>query len=113
MATIDRATFEALKATAGADFVRELVDTFLSEAPKMLDELRSALDASDATRFRRAAHSLKSNGNTFGALSFGALARDLELGGIARAKEHGGEAMTRLTEEYARVADALQELKSA
>jgi HPt (histidine-containing phosphotransfer) domain-containing protein len=113
MATIDRPTFEALKATAGADFVRELVDTFLSEAPKMLDELRTALGASDATRFRRAAHSLKSNGNTFGALPFGALARDLELGGIARAKEHGGEAMTRLADEYARVADALRELKSA
>jgi HPt (histidine-containing phosphotransfer) domain-containing protein len=113
MATIDRDTFEALKANAGADFVRELVDTFLNEAPKMLDELRGALDASDATRFRRAAHSLKSNGNTFGALSFGALAKDLELGGIARAKERGGEAMTRLADEYARVADALRELGSA
>jgi len=30
--TIDAATFEELKATAGADFVRELVDTFLADA---------------------------------------------------------------------------------
>ncbi len=27
---IDRATFENLKATAGADFVHELIDTFLT-----------------------------------------------------------------------------------
>jgi HPt (histidine-containing phosphotransfer) domain-containing protein len=112
-APIDRATFDALKATAGADFVRDLVDTFLHEAPKMLDDLRSALAAGDATRFRRAAHSLKSNGNTFGALAFGALARELELGGIARADEHGGEAMARLADEYTRVADALRELRGA
>ena len=31
--TIDAATFDALRTTAGADFVRELVDTFLDEAP--------------------------------------------------------------------------------
>ncbi|HEY1328371.1 MAG TPA: Hpt domain-containing protein [Casimicrobiaceae bacterium] len=113
MPTIDHATFEALQTSAGADFVRDLIDTFLHEAPKMLDDLRSALAAGDATRFRRAAHSLKSNGNTFGALEFGALAKELELGGIARASEHGGEAMTGLAEEYTRVAAALRELQGA
>jgi HPt (histidine-containing phosphotransfer) domain-containing protein len=112
-ATIDRATFDALGSTAGTDFVRELVDTFLAEAPGMLSELRDALAADDATRFRRAAHSLKSNSNTFGALAFGAMAKDLELGGIARARERGGEAITRLTDEYARVCAALTELKGA
>jgi HPt (histidine-containing phosphotransfer) domain-containing protein len=110
---IDRATFAALQDTAGGDFVRELVDTFLHEAPRMLDELRSALAADDAARFRRVAHSLKSNGNTFGALTFAALARDLELGGIARAREGDGEAMIRLDEAYARVAAALRELRGA
>ena len=45
----------------------------------MLAELRAARAAADADRFRRAAHSLKSNSHTFGALGLGALARDLEL----------------------------------
>ena len=36
----------------------------------------------DADRFRRAAHSLKSNSNTFGALRLAALARELELNGL-------------------------------
>jgi len=111
--TIDRATFKALEEAAGADFVQELVDTFLVEAPAMLDDLRSALAAEDADRFRRAAHSLKSNSMTFGALALGAMARSLELGGLGPARQAGGEPLDRLAEEYARVAKALSELRNA
>ena len=85
-ATIDRPVFEELKTTAGADFVHELVDTFLTEAPRMLAELRRALDANEADRFRRVAHSLKSNSNTFGASALAAMAKNLELGGFAAAR---------------------------
>lgn len=80
--TIDPHAFDELQATAGADFVAELVDTFAEEAPTLVDELRSALAAGSAERFRRAAHSLKSNGTTFGAVRLAALARTLELGGL-------------------------------
>ena len=111
--TIDLATFEALKEAAGGDFVLELVDTFLSEAPVMLDDLRSALAADDADRFRRAAHSLKSNSMTFGALTLGAMAKSLELGGIGPVRQAGGEPLDRLADEYARVAQALSELRNA
>ena len=111
-AAIDRATFENLKATAGADFVDDLVDTFLSEAPAMLDDLRGALTANDAARFKRAAHSLKSNRNTFGALTLGAMAKNLELGVLASAREPG-DTLDALAREYARVTAALKELKRA
>ena len=109
--TIDRAVFEELKITAGADFVRELVETFLTEAPGMLTELRRALDANDAERFRRVAHSLKSNSNTFGATSLAAMARGLELGGFDAARADNGEPMSALANEYSRVAQTLAELK--
>ena len=111
--TIDRATFEDLKATAGADFVRELVDTFLSEAPGMLKDLRAALAANDGERFRRVAHSLKSNSNTFGALGLGTLARTLEQQGLGPVRDAGGAPLEALEIEYGRVAAALTELKSA
>jgi HPt (histidine-containing phosphotransfer) domain-containing protein len=111
--TIDRATFDELRETAGAEFVVELVDTFLAEAPAMLNDLRSALAASNADRFRRAAHSLKSNGNTFGALTLGAMARELELTGLVAARDAGGATLDALAQEYARVAAALTELKHA
>jgi len=111
--TIDQATFDELKETAGAAFAVELVDTFLAEAPTMLAELRRAFAAGDADAFRRAAHSLKSNGNTFGAQAFAAMAKALELGGLASVQAAGGAPIAALDEEYARVAAALTEIKRA
>jgi histidine phosphotransfer protein HptB len=103
---IDPATFSALRDAAGADFVTELATTFCEEAPGLLVELRAACEAKSAERFRRAAHSLKSNGLTFGAGTLAAMARELELGGLA-ADTAGLDALER---EYERVAAALKEL---
>ena len=110
---IDRATFDALKETTGAEFALELVDTFLQEAPPMLNELRHALAAKDADKFRRTAHSLKSNSNTFGALTLGARAKELELAGLAQTVRNGTQPLDALADEYARVAAALTELRHA
>src|SRR3954451_20546537 len=109
--TIDRATFDALAETTGAEFARELLGTFLEEAPLMLDQLRLALATQDADGFRRAAHSLKSDCNTFGALEMGEMARDLELAHLSAMATDGGQRLSALTEEYARVAAALTELR--
>lgn len=79
---IDPHVFDELQANAGADFVIDLVDTFAEEAPGLLAEMRGALAAGAAERFRRAAHSLKSNSHTFGATRLADLARALELGGL-------------------------------
>jgi HPt (histidine-containing phosphotransfer) domain-containing protein len=108
METIDGATFNELRDTAGAEFVTELVDTFLEEAPQMLADLKRARDSADADRFRRAAHSLKSNGATFGALEFASLARTLELGGLAADPARDVEAIAALDAAYARAAAALK-----
>ena len=106
--TLDRATFTELEAAAGADFARELISTFLEEAPMMLAELRSALAAGNAEGFRRAAHSLKSNSLTFGALALGAMARGLEVKGLS-----DDVPLDSLDHEYARVAAALTALRDA
>jgi HPt (histidine-containing phosphotransfer) domain-containing protein len=111
--TIDTAIFDELKETAGAEFVGELVDTFLVEAPAMLRDLRSALAAGNADAFRRAAHSLKSNCNTFGALTLAAQAKELELTGLAAALAAKGATLDAVEQEYARVAAALTDLKNA
>ena len=111
--TIDRAVFEDLKSTAGAEFVKDLVETFLVEAPVMMEDMRSALAAGDAERFRRAAHSLKSNSNTFGATNLAAMAKEIELGGLAPVRAAGGAPLDALEVEYTRVAKALMELKRA
>jgi HPt (histidine-containing phosphotransfer) domain-containing protein len=74
----------------------------------MLKELRDSLAAGDADSFRRAAHSLKSNSLTFGALTLGAMARDLELGGFAAVRQ--SDALDALTQEYLRVDASLKAL---
>jgi HPt (histidine-containing phosphotransfer) domain-containing protein len=108
---IDPTRYAELQDTAGADFVVELVDTFLEEAPAMLAELRAARAVADADRFRRAAHSLKSNGHTFGALALGALARDLELSGMSAEPAGDATRLDALEAEYARAAAALKALR--
>jgi histidine phosphotransfer protein HptB len=80
--TIDMAVFSELQEAAGEEFVAELAGTFFEEAPVMLAEMRAAQAAGNADGFRRAAHSLKSNSNTFGATRLGEMARDIELGGL-------------------------------
>src|SRR5512143_1902784 len=87
---IDLATFEELKRTSGGDFIVELIDTFLEDAPNLMGELKSALKAGNAEAFRRAAHSLKSNAATFGAEQFSQQARALEMiGKDGRLKDTG------------------------
>ena len=108
---IDAAIFAELQDSAGADFVAELVDTFLEEAPRMLAELRSAATTGKPEALRRAAHSLKSNAHTFGATRLGALAREIELNGLPVG---GGDAeLAELAREYERVSARLQELRRA
>jgi HPt (histidine-containing phosphotransfer) domain-containing protein len=104
---IDAAAFGELEASAGAEFARELITTFLEEAPTMLAELRAAFAAGKADVFRRSAHSLKSNSLTFGAQVLAAQARELELQGMPA----DASALDRLDAEYARTAAALMALR--
>jgi HPt (histidine-containing phosphotransfer) domain-containing protein len=104
--TIDQATFSALQDAAGADFVSDLVTTFCEEAPGLLAELRAAWGEKSAERFRRAAHSIKSNGMTFGAGTLAAMARELEMSGPGP----DTAALDALEREFDRTAMALKEL---
>jgi histidine phosphotransfer protein HptB len=108
---IDTAVYAELQDTAGAAFVAELVNTFLEEAPGMLAELRSARAENHTERFRRAAHSLKSNSSTFGAVKLAALARELELNGLDADPACDTAALAALEAEYARAAMALKDLR--
>ena len=109
---IDKAVYAELQETAGAEFVDDLVDTFLEEAIGMLAELRRARSENHADRFRRAAHSLKTNSNTFGAMRLGALARDLELKGLDPDPVRDAAAIAALEVEYTRAAAALRDLRN-
>ncbi|SRR6266498_2545209 len=107
MPTIDPATFEELKQMSGGDFINELIDAFLEDAPNMLNNMQLALDTNDIESFRRNAHSLKSNANTFGAVELASLAKELEL----MAKENNLNIGNRLDVLKDTFASAAEELK--
>jgi histidine phosphotransfer protein HptB len=109
---IDRSVYAQLADAAGAEFVADLAGTFIEEATGMLAELRSARAANHADRFRRAAHSLKTNSHTFGAMRLGALARDLELKGLDSDPARDEAAIAALEDEYRRAAGALEDLRN-
>jgi HPt (histidine-containing phosphotransfer) domain-containing protein len=81
MPVIDLITFNALKETTGADFIGELIDSFVEDTPEQIANIKTAIAAQDAESFRRAAHTVKSNAATFGANELAALARELEMMG--------------------------------
>jgi HPt (histidine-containing phosphotransfer) domain-containing protein len=110
MSVIDQATFHELKQMSGADFINELIDAFLDDAPNMIQNMYTALDRKDVESFRRNAHSLKSNANTFGATELGILAKEMEM----MAKENNLEIVDRLeilNEAFSRVADELKRMR--
>ena len=111
MPVIDKATFEELKQMSGADFINELIDAFLDEAPSMINQMKIALATKDVEAFRRNAHSLKSNANTFGATELATLAKELEF--MARDNNLDiGNRLTTLNEAFGTVAEELKELRT-
>ena len=111
MPLIDPATFNELKQMSGGDFINELIDAFLDDAPNMIQNMHTALDTKDVESFRRNAHSLKSNANTFGAMELGVLAKELEV----MAKENNlnlGNKLEVLNETFGKVAEELKGMRA-
>jgi HPt (histidine-containing phosphotransfer) domain-containing protein len=107
---IDLSTFEALKDAMGADFITELVQTYFDETPQLFSKLQDALAIRDCDAFRRAAHSIKSTSNSFGALELGMLAKELEFMGRDSNLTEAPEKVKNLVTSYGSVQLALKGL---
>ncbi len=113
--TIDRAVLDGLLETVGDDreFLGELLQTYFDDAPKLLEAMHATLDAGDADWFRRAAHSLKSNSASFGAMQLSRMCKELEDMGKAGTLDGAGARITRVEQEYTRVRAALESALTA
>jgi HPt (histidine-containing phosphotransfer) domain-containing protein len=107
---LDPVALESLRATVGGDseFLIELIDTFLEDAPMLLADLGQAAEQGDADELRLAAHSLKSNSADFGARALAALCKELEMMGKTGALDGAVERVAQVEAEYERVKIALQ-----
>jgi PAS domain S-box-containing protein len=103
--TVDLAELET--AVGDPTLVRELISTFLMDAPGLVGELRSSFEQGDLEELRRVAHTLKSNGRTFGATRLAALSEELELSAQTEQLSGAVDLVTRIEREYARVEAAL------
>ncbi len=107
---LDARAFRQLRDTVGDDdqIIIEFIDAFLEDAPTLIEDLRRAVEKCDASGARLAAHSLKSNSATFGALELSELCRQLEMM-FKDGKFEGAEDILALAiDQNARVAEALE-----
>jgi len=111
-AKLDAGALQNLRELGGDDFLAEVVDAFLADAPALIATLRSSFDQLDVDELRRAAHTLKSNGATLGAGEFAELCRSVEQ----RAKEGHlkgvSELIDRIQDEYDTLQESLTSLRS-
>ena len=111
MSVIDATIFNELKQMSGEDFIDELIDAFLDDGPNMLNNMQTALQAQDIESFRRNAHSLKTNANTFGATELGVQAKELEY----MARENNlevGDRLEKLNQAFSAAAAELKEMRA-
>jgi histidine phosphotransfer protein HptB len=102
---LNTGTLDELRDSVGGDseFVGELVDEFLKDAPTQLQTLRAAAASGDADAARRAAHTLKGNGRTFGAGGLAALCQEAEAAAGAGDLDAVLSRIDEIDEEWGRV----------
>jgi CheY-like chemotaxis protein/HPt (histidine-containing phosphotransfer) domain-containing protein len=107
----DKAAIDSLRELGGDEFVAEVIDTFLADAPGLLATLRRSLDTDDAEELRRAAHTLKSNAATLGDRAFSELCHELELRAKEGRLDDALEMVSRVERELRSLSDALISLR--
>jgi PAS domain S-box-containing protein len=110
---VDAAALDTLRGLGGDEFLTEVIDTFVADAPELLATLRRTLDTPDAEELRRAAHTLKSNGATLGADEFTELCRELEDRAKRSELEGATELVDRIERAYALLEETLASLRGA
>lgn len=91
-----------------AEFVIELIDTYLEDSPLQIADLRKSLPEDDNKTFRRAAHTLKSNSANFGATSLAEMAAELERMGVENDLERAESQISDFETAYAQVVGELK-----
>jgi PAS domain S-box-containing protein len=109
---LDDSALRNLRDLGGDDFLGEVIDAFLTEAPELLATLGRALEDGSKEELRRAAHTLKSNGATLGAVEFSELCRTLEQRAKAGELDRASELVERIEQEYRPLEQALTALRS-
>ncbi|MGH2868121.1 MAG: GAF domain-containing protein [Solirubrobacteraceae bacterium] len=110
--SLETAALQNLRDLGGVEFLTEVVDVFLADAPPLITSLRSSLEREDTEELRRAAHTLKSNGSTLGAMTFAELCRTVEQHAKDGRLDAVSPLVDQIEQEYRTLQEALASLRS-
>jgi CheY-like chemotaxis protein len=110
--SLDDGALTSLRELGGDEFLSEVIDAFLADAPALIATLRRSLEERSSEELRRAAHTLKSNGATLGAAEFAELCRTLEQRAKAGELDEASELVDRIEQEYRPLEEALSALRT-
>lgn len=96
----------------GAEFIVDIVDTLLEDAPKNLRLLNQCLDTNDPVTFRRAAHTLKTGCATVGATTLAAQFLELEQAGAEENLTSANELIKKCKLEFQALSQELLAIKN-
>ena len=97
------ASFDEAQEACEPDFVVELIDLYLAEAPRFFITIREGLANDDWLSAKRAAHSLRGSSSNLGILQLASIASTLEHTQDARA----ADLLQALQNEFTRVEEIL------
>jgi PAS domain S-box-containing protein len=110
---LDKEKLEDLKIIVGGqEYLIELIEAFLDDAPQLVAELQQSLRQQDTAILTRAAHSLKSNSADFGAISLNGLCKELEAMGRAGSLDGAAPLVARVEAEFVMVKEALERVRT-
>ena len=100
------ASFDEAQQEGEPDFVVELIDLYLEEAPRFFNSIREALASHDWLTAKRAAHSLRGSSSNLGILQMAMIAGALEHL-TADQDASAAELLRGLEDEFTRVEEIL------
>ncbi|RQH32868.1 PAS domain-containing hybrid sensor histidine kinase/response regulator [Okeania hirsuta] len=107
---VDLAVLQELKKMAGgnSELLVEVIDCYLEDSPKLLDEMSQAIKQQQAKLLQRSAHSMKSSSASVGANNLPELCKELEYIAREGTTEGADKIFSQLQAEYQRVDTVLR-----
>jgi len=100
-------TIRALQQQGKPDLLARVINIYLEDSLRLLEELRQSLSEGNGPDLKRQAHSLKSSSANVGALRLAELCRELETTGQTESMDEIGQRIARIEKEYGAVRSEL------
>ena len=107
--SIDLETLNELKEIMEDEF-DELVTVFINDGIKQIENLKQAIEASEAENVRRIAHTLKGSSSNLGISGLSELSQTLEYKAADNQLDGADELLQNIIQEYETVKKTLEEL---